>query len=353
MLYLLAALTILVLIPLIMALFFRTAVVARKVNEILEDLQKLQAYETDIVKRRGGPDAIIREIQSYYGKINLIIPVILLTCLYAISFLMCWSFLAMTYDETRLPALFPEWLLFDSRPILIAIIGVYLFNTGTLIRRLYLSDLTEHVFWTSINRLLLTVGLSTTLNIPDSIDQNFKNLYYFVFFVIGFLANEYLRWAMEQAIRLLKLRQARAADLPLQMIQGINIWKEYRLEEEGIENVQNLATADVIDLAIKTHYNLRTLLDWIDQAVLFDRFGEKAAIIRDQALIGGVIDLAWQSPEYTGNDTTAQLLGTKLGLESHFVAQIMNSLFEDAHVQTLWQLWQTRPDAEPRLRAAA
>ena len=60
-------------------------------------------------------------------------------------------------------------------------------------------------------------------------------------------------------------------DLPLQMVKGINIWKAYRLEEEGIENVQNLATADVTELAVRTHYNFRTLIDWIDQSLLLVR----------------------------------------------------------------------------------
>jgi len=353
--YVMAVFVVLVLLPLIMAILFRGAIVDRKENEILEDLKKLRADETELVIRKGGTEAIKKDIQNYYGRRKLLVPVILLTIFYAFCFLFSWSYVNVTFDD-GLPAFFSKSLLRSGRPVMMSFVGAYLFNTGTLIRRLYLADLTEHVFWTSINRFLLTMGLSVLLVTAFSLgdgDAEFAQFYFFIFFFIGFLANEYLLWGMERAIRLLKFRQLSALDLPLQTIQGINIWKEYRLEEEGIENVQNLATADIIDLAIKTHFNLRTLLDWIDQAILLDRFGEQTRVLREKTLFAGAIDLAWQSPEFTGDDTTARLIGEKLGLDPHFVTKMMNSLFEDAYVQTLWQLWQTRPEVPPDMRAAA
>lgn len=38
--------------------------------------------------------------------------------------------------------------------------------------------------------------------------------------------------------------------------------------------------------------------------------------------------------------------------DSQFVADLMNSLYEDTHVQTLWRLWQTRVATRPLAAAA-
>ena len=88
------------------------------------------------------------------------------------------------------------------------------------------------------------------------------------------------------------------------MVKGINMWKEYRLEEEGIENVQNLATADVTELTVRTHYNFRTLVDWIDQAILLTRLtGEQVKALASQATAVSAIEFAAASPNATGNTT--------------------------------------------------
>jgi len=55
-------------------------------------------------------------------------------------------------------------------------------------------------------------------------------------------------------------------------------------QEEGIENVENLASADVVALAVRTHYNLRTLVDWIDKAILLDDWERKHAPRRRKGL---------------------------------------------------------------------
>ena len=130
------------------------------------------------------------------------------------------------------------------------------------------------------------------------------------------------------------------------MVDGITLWDEYRLEEEGIENVQNLATADLITLALKTHFNFRTLLDWVDQAVLIDRMDSKAITLREKGLISGAIDMAWASPSNANGDMTiANLIGETVDVEPTFVALLMDSLYEDRYVRMLWTLWQSQLEA--------
>jgi hypothetical protein len=63
------------------------------------------------------------------------------------------------------------------------------------------------------------------------------------------------------------------ASQPLDAIDGLSIWSQMRLEEEGIESVPNLATADLVDLMLNTKIPSHRLIDWVDQAILLIYLG--------------------------------------------------------------------------------
>jgi len=56
--------------------------------------------------------------------------------------------------------------------------------------------------------------------------------------------------------------------LPLSMLAGMSYTHELRLEREGFDNVENLSTADAVDLAVRTCFSYTQLQQWIDQAWL-------------------------------------------------------------------------------------
>jgi hypothetical protein len=51
-------------------------------------------------------------------------------------------------------------------------------------------------------------------------------------------------------------------------LEDINVWDNTRFYQEGIQNVQALATTDLARLAVRTPYDAQTLVDWVDQALL-------------------------------------------------------------------------------------
>lgn len=63
---------------------------------------------------------------------------------------------------------------------------------------------------------------------------------------------------------------------PLTVIQGITLEIEDRLNEEGVDSIQALATADVPKLLRCLPYPGDTILDWIDQAKLAVYFVDEA-----------------------------------------------------------------------------
>jgi hypothetical protein len=221
--------------------------------------------------------------------------------------------------------------------LLYAIIGAYVFNLGVLVRRTFLADVTEHVYWGAINRLLLTCGLALACHgiFAPSVFGNA------LFFIIAFMPRVFITQLRKTASKVLTDDGRSADELPLQMVQGIDIWKEQRLEEEGIESIQNLATADILTLAVKTHYPVRTLIDWIDQAILIQRFPDKVLALREAGLAVSAIDFAWMSP--ANNSDSKELAGivaTAIALNANIISIAMDSLFQDSYVTILWTLWQ-------------
>jgi hypothetical protein len=61
--------------------------------------------------------------------------------------------------------------------------------------------------------------------------------------------------------------------LPLSDLDGLTVWHESRLEEEDIENIPNMARADIVDLMISTRFSPDRIIEWVDQAILFTHLG--------------------------------------------------------------------------------
>ncbi len=59
-----------------------------------------------------------------------------------------------------------------------------------------------------------------------------------------------------------------SARFPLSDLDGLTVWDQARLLEEGIEDVHALATANLVDLLLGTRVPVNTLVDWMDQALL-------------------------------------------------------------------------------------
>lgn len=56
---------------------------------------------------------------------------------------------------------------------------------------------------------------------------------------------------------------------PLHEVDGFSIWYEARLLEEGIEDMENLTTANLVDVMPRNRVSINRLVDWLDQAFLY------------------------------------------------------------------------------------
>lgn len=103
---------------------------------------------------------------------------------------------------------------------------------------------------------------------------------------------------------------------PLSRLEGITLYDRARLLEEGIENVENLAHHNLIDLILRTRIPTPRLVDLVDQAVLYlharDGAGGAGASGGEDAGGGGRADPAASNGK--GRDEAATTLRALRGL---------------------------------------
>jgi hypothetical protein len=222
-----------------------------------------------------------------------IIPVLGATCLLALGW-MCvlppQAFKPYPSPEFKdFSAWFNEIAIPTKSPIAFAFLGAYFFSLQMIIKRFVRHDLGANAYNAiSLRILLAVVGVWITTQIlgfwlpsnppattpANSFDGNPMVLV--ASFAVG--AFPLVVWQLVTAT-LKKFPPFQAAlpsliaSQPLDTIDGLSIWGQMRLEEEGIENVPNLATADLVDLTLNTKIPPQRIIDWVDQAILLTYLG--------------------------------------------------------------------------------
>ena len=82
---------------------------------------------------------------------------------------------------------------------------------------------------------------------------------------------------------------------------------EVRLNREGFDNVENFATADVVDLAIRTGFPYQQLADWCSQAKLVISLGDDYERFRQATSIDSIDKLDKNESWFEGASNTGAL----------------------------------------------
>jgi hypothetical protein len=218
--------------------------------------QKFDAYYGREVSQHSGRSS------DFTVSVETMFPVFLCTTTLAVA----WS--VMLWDPARLVSPSGQWTTLEF-----AFLGAYAFAISMLVRRFYQSDLRPSAYATVMLRIILVLLLVTALSqlfaIPENQSPAENQTEMVVAFVVGFFPLIGLQALQRAAAKVLHVLVPQVApDYPLDQLDGLNIWYEARLVEEGVEDMQNLTTMNLVDVILHTRAPVGRLVDWVDQAFL-------------------------------------------------------------------------------------
>ncbi|MEM7156619.1 MAG: hypothetical protein AAF799_27475 [Myxococcota bacterium] len=170
-------------------------------------------------------------------------------------------------------------LLPTPTPVSFGFLGAYFFSIGMIVRRYTRSDLKPKTYGHVTVRLLLTVVLVWALSaLPlwtDAAPGGASPYLLALSFMVGIVPDTGLM-VIRRFLNttLLKVRiDSMHERLPLSRLDGITLYEQARLAEEGIEDVQNLVYYHLVELVLQTRIPLYRLIDWVDQGILIMHLG--------------------------------------------------------------------------------
>jgi hypothetical protein len=147
--------------------------------------------------------------------------------------------------------------------------GAYVFILQMLMRRYFQSDLKPSAYIGAVVRVI-TVLIVVLVVHRAWLDGQPPGQEAAVAFIIGFFPLMGIQFLQRLATLALRYTVPSLKNAyPLSDLDGLNIWYEARLLEEGIEDMQNLSTANLVDVILHTRVPVGRLVDWVDQAVLY------------------------------------------------------------------------------------
>ena len=161
----------------------------------------------------------------------------------------------------------------NPTPLAYGFLGAYIFGLGSLVRQYVTDDLQIRYYASLTSRYLTVFVLSSlvALLVQPGSDSGLSSAdsYLLAAFVIGLFPSTGLRVAQRLGTAALGVvLKGFQEPQPLSKLDGLNAYHEDRLLLEGIENLQNLSCAKIVDLMLKTRYPVEQIVDWIDQALL-------------------------------------------------------------------------------------
>ena len=182
-------------------------------------------------------------------------------------------------DDGRFNRLFFECVASGyGQPVVFGFLGAYFFSLQLLLRRYFSADLRAPVFMQVALRIIIVMLLTLVLwGIWRAVSWP-KDAEWVALLAISFVAGMFPNVALNLIVRVARsavgaLPGVHHADSSLNEIQGMNVWQQARLAEEGIDSVQNLAMSDIVGLLVNTRLGLSRILHWVDQALLHIHVG--------------------------------------------------------------------------------
>ncbi|MGZ9059653.1 MAG: hypothetical protein ACXW14_10475, partial [Burkholderiaceae bacterium] len=172
----------------------------------------------------------------------------------------------------------------SAGPVGFAFLGAYFFALQVLFRRYVRRDLRASAYVSiSIRIVLAVIGTWVVVECAKVLPaiatqvmakpEETLNVIGFVLGVFPQVAWQFVRKVLSKVTLAEVALPSLSSQLPLSDLDGLTVWHESRFEEEDIENIANMATADLSDLMLNTRIARGRIIDWVDQAMLYVQIG--------------------------------------------------------------------------------
>lgn len=278
-----------------------------------------------------------------------------------------------------------QQLMNNASIVCAAFLGGYLFTLRYLLRAVMNFELNPitwlraatHLVGGTVAALLLyrtlndTPFLSAVMRLGAEVNGTSLNLWLALAFVAGYVPD----FGMVTLLRYLQINYIKTTDpevmklaaiVPVEIIDGIDYDIRYRLEENNIADVQNLATSNPLLLFVETPYGLYQSFDWVLQAQLCLVVGPRVFFELKKHNIRTILDLERAvlgidaPPAYVrmiGSVIFADVAtadrnmimtksadGTALELDVASIRHAVMVMADDLHVHRLRQVWSVISD---------
>lgn len=255
---------------------------SKDLKDGFSDLKNSKYYElysgvkdSDILTKTWLPILLISIICIYFASI------LIYTWDFIYPLANIHNFLLLGHDYGKSGAEFEETLRKNLDVMCFAFLGWYVWTVSTIFARIITLELIAATFWSILIRLVIAVFVALMfqyllagLDLPWISDHS-KVLAEAIGFGVGLFPDWALQTMTDYLQRRLLHRETATAELSLDLIQGVSPFRKLRLSEMGLDNCQNLAAVNAMELYFASNLKLVEVIDWIGQAQLATLVGTK------------------------------------------------------------------------------
>jgi hypothetical protein len=214
-------------------------------------------------------------IDSVYGSGNSPLSFLLLF-ISTMLLVMGWLMVMGTIDTPAMGAKSLVDFFVPQRSVFtFGVLGAYFFTLNMVFRRYVRADLTPKTYAHITVRLLVTIVLVWVVSsLPQFQAGSVGEASLFaIAFMIGVIPETGLTLIQDYVKKLVRSGVKDEEVLSLDQLEGIHLYDRARLLEEGIENIENLAHHNMIELIARTRIPTQRVVDLFDQSILYLHLG--------------------------------------------------------------------------------
>jgi hypothetical protein len=204
-------------------------------------------------------------------------------------------------------------------------------------------------------RFMLTAAMRATVALMlgyfVGMTKYFTEAHTYAEFLVGLFYPLFVESLKDKAVELFSRKKTVTEPKELQLIDGIDDDVADILDELGLDDVQHMASADPAVLTLRSLYPFERVVDWINQAMLIRRFGDRIEKLRALAIRGIVDWMPLMQPVVENNAQAAdaqallQKIADATGESVEAIRMFGFAAYRDYKTNLFWSLWQHQKEA--------